>query len=115
MEDLSEDKLSNGYYVHLHKKKCKKEITIEEYKKLLFEPFPEGESVDRQFFIASYYYFTAKQIYKAIAAIEQAIKILNSRGERIIDALLDVVPKYRIYSAAGQFYADIGNIVNSQE
>lgn len=115
MEYLSENKLSNGYYVSLHKRKYEKEITIEEYKKLLFEPFPEGESVDREYFIAAYYYFTEKNILQALDAIERAIDILESRGKRIIDGLLDEVPKYRIYSAAGQFYADIGNIKKSQE
>lgn len=115
MEDLSENKLSNGYYVRLHNKKCNKEITIEEYKKLLFEPFLNGKSVDRQFFIASYYYFTEKKIHKAIDAIEQAIDILNSRRENIFDGLLDDVPKYRIYSTAGQYYADIDNFEKSQE
>lgn len=111
MEDLSENKLSNGYYVRLHKKKCDKEITIEEYKKLLFGPFSGEESVDRQFFIASYYYFTERDTNKALEAIEQAIDILESRGK----SLLDEVPKYRIYNAAGQFYADLGNFERSED
>lgn len=114
MEKLSKNEISDGHYIRLYKESSNNKITISQYRKELFQQL-EQESVDQQYFIAQYYYFIEKQVFKALEAIEKAIEITETRGNNILSGIIDKVPTHLIYSVAGQLYADTGDMKKSQE